>query len=436
MKTPPVSTINTVAKKIVGRSDSALTKKSIRESLVSVSGLIGRPVRDESGRDIGRLVDIVVRNDDATYPPVSGLIVKVGQRKSYINGAKISSLTHSEIRISSLKINLEDFQRRDGESLLDADVLDHQIVDVDGLRVVRSSDLYLATLDKEVRLVGVDISFRSFVRRLFPGSLSRLPTPDHVVDWATIASLTSGTGVVRTAGHRSKLSQLRPADLADLLEDLAGREQGAFVDLLDPNLAADALEEMEEEDLQGLLRGLPAERAAELLALMEPDESAEVMRDLEIEHRDAILANMDKPTAKVLRELISFDEKVAGGMMTTHMLVIKQTDTVESAIKLLIEHKERDVVDGVLVVDSKGRLVDHIQTIELVAAKSSALIESLISAPFPTAVKIDTALDEVIEEFSNNRGSSIVVVDEKGKPIGRILADDLVDALTSDEGRA
>ncbi len=435
MKTPPVSTLNTVAKRIVGRSDNALTKKSIRDSLVSVSGLIGRPVRDENGRDIGRLVDIVVRNDDATYPPVSGLIVKVGQRKSYINGAKISMLNHDEIRISSLKINLEDFQRRDGESLLDADVLDHQIVDVDGLRVVRSSDLYLAILDKEVRLVGVDISFRSFLRRLFPGSLSRLPTPDHVVDWSTIASLTSGTGVVRTAGQRSKLSQLRPADLADLLEDLAGREQSAFVDLLDPNLAADALEEMEEDDLQGLLRGLPAERAAELLALMEPDESSEVMRDLDVEHRDAILAMMDKPTAKVLRELISFDEKVAGGMMTTHMLVIRQSDTVETAINLLVAHKERDVVDGVLVVDSKGRLVDHIQTIELVAAKSTALIETLIAAPFPTAVKIDTPLEEVIEEFSNNRGSSIVVVDEKGRPIGRILADDLIDALTDNEGR-
>ena len=435
MKTPPVSTLNTVAKRIVGRSDNALTKKSIRDSLVSVSGLIGRPVRDENGRDIGRLVDIVVRNDDATYPPVSGLIVKVGQRKSYINGAKISMLNHDEIRISSLKINLEDFQRRDGESLLDADVLDHQIVDVDGLRVVRSSDLYLAILDKEVRLVGVDISFRSFLRRLFPGSLSRLPTPDHVVDWSTIASLTSGTGVVRTAGQRSKLSQLRPADLADLLEDLAGREQGAFVDLLDPNLAADALEEMEEEDLQGLLRGLPAERAAELLALMEPDESSEVMRDLDVEHRDAILAMMDKPTARVLRELISFDEKVAGGMMTTHMLVIRQSDTVETAINLLVAHKERDVVDGVLVVDSKGRLVDHIQTIELVAAKSSALIETLIAAPFPTAVKIDTPLAEVVEEFSNNRGSSIVVVDEKARPIGRILADDLIDALTDNEGR-
>lgn len=436
MRTPPAKTINTVAKKIVGRSDNALTKKSIRDSLVSVSGLIGRPVRDEDGRHIGTLVDIVVRHDDATYPPVSGLIVKVGQRKSYIKGAKISFLNHDEIRISSLKISLEEFQRRDGESLLDADVLDHQIVDVDGLRVVRSSDLYLATLDREVRLVGVDISFRSFLRRLFPGAISRLPTPDHVVDWATIASLTSGTGVVVTAGQRSKLSQLRPADLADLLEDLAGREQGAFVDLLDPNIAADALEEMEEEDLQGLLRGLSAERAAELLSLMEPDESAEVMRELDEEHRDAILAAMDKSTARELRELISFDERVAGGMMTTHMLVIKQSDTVGTALKLLIEHKERDVVDGVLVVDSKGRLVDHIQTIELVAAKSSDLIETLIAAPFPTTVKIDTPLEDVIEEFSNNRGSSIVVVDVKGKPIGRILADDLVDALMADEGRA
>ena len=436
MKTPPVNSINTVAKKIVGRSENALAKKSIRDSLVSVAGLIGRPVRDENGRDIGRLVDIVVRNDEATYPPVSGLIVKVGQRKSYINGAKISQMTSEEIRISSLKINLEDFKRRDGESLLDADVLDHQIVDVDGLRVVRSSDLYLAPFDKEVRLVGVDISFKSFLRRLFPGHLSRLPTPEHVVDWGTIASLTSRSGVVQTAGHRSKLSQLRPADLADLLEDLAGREQGAFVDLLDPKLAADALEEMEEDELQGLLRGLSNDRAAELLELMEPDESAEVMRELDEEHRDAIFARMEKGTARELRELISFDERVAGGMMTTHMLVIKQTDTVETALKLLIEHKERDVVDGVLVVDSRGRLVDHIQTIELVAAKSSALIETLIAAPFPTTVKIDTPLDEVIEEFSNNRGSSIVVVDVKNKPIGRILADDLVDALTNDEGRA
>ena len=426
----PISGINTVARKIVGRRDSVLARKNIRESLVSVAGLIGRPVRDNDGLDIGKLVDVVVRHGEETYPPVSGLIVKVGQRTLFVNGARISQLTKDEIRLSSTKINLEVFQRRTGESLLDADVIDHQIVDVDGLRVVRSSDLYLAPFDKEIRVVGVDISFVSFLRRVFPGAIRRRPTPDHVVDWASVASLADGTGVVRTAGSRAALSQLRPADLADLIEDLAGREQGALIELLDPELAADVLEEMEEEELQGLIRGLSAERSAELLARMEPDESAEVLRDLDVEHRESILKVMDPTVAKQLRHLVSFDETHAGGIMTTHILIVRENDTVASALDLLVQNRERDISDGVVVVDSRGKLLDHIQVIELVAAKPSALLSTLIGPPYPTAVRLEAPLDEVIEEFSDNRGSSIIVIDEKNKPVGRILADDLVDALS------
>jgi len=433
MKTPPVTGINTVAKGITGRRDSVLERKNIRDALVSVAGLIGRPIRDENGRDIGKLVDIVVRHGETTYPPVSGLIVKVGNSTSFIDASSISKFTHDEIRLSSMKVNLEEYKRRPGESLLDADVLDHQIVDVNGLRVVRSSDLYLAPLDREIRVVGVDISFRSFVRRIFPGSLSRRPTPEHVVDWAAVASLADGTGVVRSSESRAALSQLRPADLADLIEDLAGREQSALIELLDPDLAADALEEMEDDELQGLLRGLPSQRAAELISRMEPDESAEVLRDLDVDHRESIFAEMDSKIATQLRKLVSFDETLAGGIMTTHILVTRETDTVGDALALLVENRERDISDGVVVVDAKGKLLDHIQIIELVAAKSSAELSTLIGPPFPTAINSNTRLKEVIEEFANNRGSSIIVIDEKNKPVGRILADDLVDALTSDE---
>ncbi|MEI6866919.1 MAG: CBS domain-containing protein [Actinomycetes bacterium] len=437
MKRPPVPVpgINNVAKRIVGRRDSVLARKNIRDSLVSVAGLIGRPVRDIEGKDIGRLVDVVVRHGEETYPPVSGLIVKVGQRKSFINGARISILTKDEIRLSTTKINLEDYQRREGESLLDGDVIDHQIVDVDGLRVVRSSDLYLAPFDKEIRVVGVDISFVSFLRRIFPGAIRRRPTPEHVVDWASVASLADGHGVVRTSNSRAALSQLRPADLADLIEDLAGREQGALIELLDPELAADVLEEMEEEELQGLIRGLTSERSAELLSRMEPDESAEVLRDLDEEHRESILQVMDAVVAKQLRELVAFDETLAGGIMTTHILIVKEVDTVAHALKLLVDNRERDISDGVVVVDARGRLVDHIQVVELVAAKAGDLLSSLIGPPYPTSINLDTPLDEVVEEFSNNRGSSVIVVDAKNKPVGRILADDLVDALASQVDR-
>jgi Mg/Co/Ni transporter MgtE len=212
---------------------------------------------------------------------------------------------------------------------------------------------------------------------------------------------------------------------------LVGREQGALIEMLDPDLAADVLEEMEDEDLQGLLRGLPAERAAELLSRMEPDESAEVLRDLDDEHRESILSAMAHETAVSLRQLVSFDETLAGGVMTTHMVVARATDTVGQALALLVKNRERDISDGVVVIDAKGKLLDHIQMIELVSAKSAALLSELIGPPFPTAVFITTRLDEVIDEFSNNRGSSIIVIDEKNKPVGRIMADDLVDALVA-----
>lgn len=431
MRTPPVKSINTVAKRFVGRSELALKRKSIRESLVSLAGLIGKPVKYQGGKEIGRLVDVVVRHGEDSYPPVSGLIIKVGQSKSFIDGARISKLAQNEIELSSAKVDLTEFTRREGESLLEADVLDHQIVDVNGLRVVRSSDLYLAPLDREIRVVGVDISFKAFVRRIFPGALGRGPIPKHVIDWANVASLAHGTGVVKSTESRAALGQLRPADLADLIEDLAGRERNALIEMLDPDLAADALEEMEDEELQGLLRGLSAQRSAELVSRMEPDEGAEVLRDLDDNHRESILLEMDVSVAKQLRKLVEFDETLAGGIMTSHMLITHEDDTVASALALLVDHKGRDISDGIVVVDARGKLLDHIQIIELIAAKPSAKLSSLMGPPYPTTVNLNTRLDEVIDEFANNRGSSIIVVDEKNKPVGRILADDLVDALAS-----
>ena len=427
-KKPIARVVNTV-ERAIGRRDLVLARKSIRGSLVSLAGLIGCPVRNEEGREIGRLVDVVISHGIDAYPPVSGLIVKVGLRKSFIDGARIAKLSHHEIQLSSTTISLTDYKRVPGASLLDGDVLDHQIVDVNGLRVVRCSDLYLAPLDKEIRVVGVDISFVTFLRRIFPGAIGRKATPQHVLDWSTFASLADTSGVVKTSGSKTALSQLRPADLADLIEDLAGREQSALIEMLDPELAADALEEMEDEDLQGLLRGLSEVRAAELISRMEPDESAEVLRDLDDEHREDILNAMDPALAKQLRHLISFDETMAGGIMTSHMVIANESETVGQALARLVESRDRDISDGVVIVDGKGKLIDHIQIIELVAAKANTPLRTLIGPPYPTSVQIDSHLNEVIEEFSNNRGASIVVIDAKGRPVGRIMADDLVDAL-------
>jgi Mg/Co/Ni transporter MgtE len=169
---------------------------------------------------------------------------------------------------------------------------------------------------------------------------------------------------------------------------------------------------------------------------MEPDEGAEVLRDLDEGHREDILEEMDTKVSKDLRKLVSFDETLAGGIMTTHILTSVESETVGNALKLIVENRERDVSDGIIIVDEKGKLIDHIQLVELVAAKPSAALATLVGPPFPTAVKIDSSLPEVIEEFANNRGASIIVIDEKNKPVGRILADDLVDALAGENDDA
>ena len=118
--------------------------------------------------------------------------------------------------------------------------------------------------------------------------------------------------------------------------------------------------------------------------------------------------------------------------MTTHVLTAKESDSVAFALKQIVEHRDRDVSDGIVIVDEKGKLIDHIQIVELVSAKPSALLSTLVGPPYPTAVSIETRLPTVIEEFANNRGSSIIVVDEKEKPVGRILADDIIDAISNE----
>jgi hypothetical protein len=423
-----------IARLVAAPSDSALARKQVVDSLVSVAGLIGRPVRDEAGHDIGKLIDIVARHGTATYPPVTGLIVKVGPRRSFIEASQIASMSNDEVRLSSTRVHLSDFVRREGESLLDADVLDHQILDVDGMRVVRSSDAYLARVDREFVIVGVDVSFRSFVRRIIPGAYRRRPTPNHVLDWAAVESLAGGVGPVRTSSSRSKLSQMRPADLADLIEDLSGREQEVLLDLLEPEVAADVLEEMESTELVALFRGLDDEKAADLLELMEPDEGAELLRELSDKHRESVLSEMSVEASDNLRLIASFDDESAGGIMNTDMLVVPESQSARDALRLLLAHEDRRSLDGVIVVDANGSLIDHVPVIELVEAGDRPLAE-IVGAPFPTAVLAKTSIEDVLEEFTNNRGSSIVVVDDAQRPVGQIHADDLIDALIGGDER-
>jgi CBS domain-containing protein len=418
------------------RSERLTARRAVADALVSVAGLVGAPVQHSSGAEVGRLVDVVVRWLGEPYPPVTGLIVRVGRRLAWVPVDRIDAVEQRRVVLRSVTLDLLDFERRSNEVRLNDDVVDHQMVDVDGVRVFRAADLYLARVETAYRLVGADVGLGTLLRRLGPARWRSQPVPEHVIDWAAVQPFSDPGGPVRIRRANNELRRLRPGELADLLEELGRSQRQELLDALDAETAADALEEMEADELKVLLREVALDRAAHLVARMEPDEAADALRDLEEDDRAQLLAAMPDDVADGLTDLVGYDEATAGGLMNTTVLVCPSDVTVaETRRRLLARREHRAEIDGVLVVDDDGCLVDDVAMGELFTAEPDRRLESLVSEPWPVTVTVDVPLDDVVDALVENRGSSVVVVDDDGHPIGRILADDVVDALLPERDR-
>jgi predicted transcriptional regulator len=411
------------------------------KKLISIAGLIGSSVYHKGDQEVGKLVDLVFRwNTEESYPPLSGILVRVGRRTSWISAQEIIEVTRGFIRLRTAKLDLRDFEKREGEVRIAQDVLDHQMVDVNGARVVRAADLYIAVSRGITRLVGVDVSYASLIRRLGPASLRRRPpATGSVIDWSAIQSfggqLGSGGGL-KLGASRSELHSLRPSELADLLEDLGRDERQELMEALEPEEVADALEEMQAEELEGILRESEPEQAAEYLANMEPDEAADALRDVDEELREDLLSLMPEKSSDQVEEVLSHDEDEAGGFMTTALFTTSLGETVRSVQERLAKSDDDfSELDAIAVVDSQGRLVQDLPIVRLFLAKPSQPVDELFDDDAPITVSPDATVDRVAKLLIDNRRSSVLVVNEDNLPIGRILADDVVDALMPEKKR-
>ncbi|HEY6790485.1 MAG TPA: CBS domain-containing protein [Trebonia sp.] len=414
------------------------TLRNVRSELVSMAGLIGRPVLNQAGQQIGHVADVVARWDsNQAYPPVTGLIARVGRRRAWLPADAVQEFGRDQIRLRTARLDLRDVARRPGEVELARDVIDHQLVDTDGARVIRASDLYLARVAGVVQLVGVDVGFNSLLRRLGPARFRSRPTPDRVIDWASITSFGSQRGpggTLQTTGHG--LHRLRPGELADLLEDLGRAERQELLSHLTPEQAADALEEMQEEELVQLLRESDTADAAGLLSRMEPDEAVDGLRELDPGERDKLLAAMPAEARQRVATLLGYGERTAGGIMTTVLVVATPAETITQVRDRLRANREHDEdLAGVIVLGEDGQLLDDLTMTELFLADPGITVDDLIGPPWPVTVTPGAGLDEIAERLVETRHSSVVVVDEEERPLGRILADDVLDMLVPDRAR-
>jgi CBS domain-containing protein len=413
--------------------------KSFKGALISLTGIIGQPVVNQNNQPIGQMVDLVFRWDShENYPPLTGLIVKVAGRQVWIGAANLSSLKPQRATLNTAKLDLRDFQPRDGEVRLSQEVLDHQLIDVDGARVVRASDLYMATSGNQIRLVGLDVGYKALIRRLGPRSLRHNPTLDVVIDWATIKSF-GGTDTkynVKLSAKRQELRHMRPGELADLLEDLGRDERRELLSSLTPDQAADALEEMEPAELEAILRESTPSDIAQYLSRMEADEAADALRDVDPDLRDDLMKHMSQNSVAQVEEVLSHDESTAGGFMNTALLMAHASQTVDDIIEQLnVIQAEVVNLDAVVITNEQNKFVYDLPLAELLLAKPSDKLEKLIKQPPVVTANSSDSIKQVAELLVESRRSSLVVLDDKQQPIGRILADDIVDALLPGSGR-
>jgi Mg/Co/Ni transporter MgtE len=338
-------------------------------------------------------------------------------------------------------MDLREFQRREGEVLLHRDILDHQLVDTDEVQVIRAADLYLAQVGDKVRLVGVDVSLQTLLRRLGPKRFRWHPTPDRVIDWAAIESFGADSpeepAAMKLRAPHAALRRLRPAELADVLEGLGRPGRKELLASLDHDLAADVLEEMEPGELTALLREVDPSQAADLIARMEPDEAVDALRDLPAGEQAQLLAQMPAATQRELARLLGYPEDEAGGVMTTVLCTATPDETVAEVRKRLRKlAKHQTEIDSVAVVDAKGRLVGDVSAFDLLVNEGDKPLSALIDPDDPpVTLRPEADIDMVATEMVESRRSSLLVVDEKGRPLGRILSDDVLDALVPGHGR-
>jgi CBS domain-containing protein len=403
--------------------------------MLYLSQAIGRPVLDANGEPLGKVDDLIVAVGDR-YPPVTGLVVATDRRRIFMPWSHVARFDASGARLSTDKIDITKFQGREDEIQLRADLLDKQIVDIDGRKVVRVNDLRLDDVDGRLHLVAVDVGAAGLLRRLgIEGGyrvLARnlhLPTPERYIDWEDVDPVETSIASIKLRVPHAGLTELHPADLATIIDQLAPRDRAGVLAALDDEAAADAIEEMEPDTQVEVLEGLAPERAADILEEMSPDDAADLVADLSDETRTELLALMERDEAEELGGLLAFPEDTAGGMMTTEFVAVPAELTASRTIDRLRElEPDAETIYYVYVVDAARRLVGVLSLRDLIVARPDTPIGEVMIAE-PVAVPVTADRDDVASVVARYNLLAVPVVDADGRLAGIVTVDDAIDTI-------
>ena len=400
-----------------------------------LSQCIGLPVRDPSGEPLGTIADLIVAIGDR-YPPVTGLVARTDRRNIFLPWHNVRTLDEGGARLRVRTIDIGKFQQRQDEILLKADLLDKQIVDIEGRKVIRVNDVSLDEIEGRLRVVAVDVGAAGLFRRLgLEGPFRtlarnvRAAVPERYIDWEDVDPLDSTIASVRLRVPHAKLAELHPADLASIIEELTPRDRLGVLATLDDEALADVVEEMEPDTQVEVLEDLEPGRAADILEEMSPDDAADLVADLSDRSRDEILALMEADEADEVRDLLSFPEDSAGGLMTTEFVAVPAELTAAETIEKLRElEPDAETIYYVYVTDDDGRLVGVLSLRDLIVAPPDTAIGDVMIRE-PVAVDVHANQEDVAAIVARYNLLAVPVVDGEGRLEGIVTVDDAMDSI-------
>jgi CBS domain-containing protein/sporulation protein YlmC with PRC-barrel domain len=399
-----------------------------------LSKLLGSPVRDVENKPAGTLHDLVVSTRQA-YPAVTAVGVKRRGKVLYAPWDAVTSFEESGTILHVPAAELAEREIEPGELNLSATFLDKQLVDTDGRKVIRVNDIQLVRNGPACQVAAVDVSGNAILRRVglarvgdrLSGGRQR-PKP-HLIDWKDVDIEQTDEAAVRLAVPQTKLELLHPADIADLVHELSPEERAVVFDALEDELAADTFEELHPSYQASLLLGLPDEKASEILNEMSPDDAADLLADLPDDRRRHFIAMMEKDDAEDMRELLSYPEHSAGGIMTTHYAWARLDDTAERAIERLREQEEdAETVYYIYVIDRSEHLRGVFSLRDLLTTPPDKKVRDFMTEN-PVSVHTDAGEEDITNVIAKYNLLALPVVDEEDVLHGIITIDDAIDLV-------
>jgi CBS domain-containing protein/sporulation protein YlmC with PRC-barrel domain len=423
-----------------------------REEFFFLSQLLDRPVLSRDGERVGRLVEVGCVAGEP-FPRVATYYVRPGWLASVMLAAPAPAFVEVPVGVLRLDIDTSDLKpsarRLPEEILLRREILDKQIVDTEGARVVRVNDVHLLRArGSEVHVVHVDIGFRGILRRLgweraIDEMIRRAGVPhkpageERLLSWRYVVPLRSGAlpHDLRLNVAQKQLAQLHPAELAEILEELDRFEGPAMLEALGLPKAAQTLAELSPEIQRLLLEALDGRRAGALLAAMAPDEAADLLEELPEALRERFVATLSAADAATVTDLLSHEPDTAGSVMNPEVFTVAP-GTRMGEIKELLRAGPPELVRSyaVLVVGSDSRLRGKVSYVDLIRSRDDAAVDELMD-PDPESVRADDPMEDVAELFDRFNLLSLPVVDRDGMLEGVITVDDVVAWLREGEGR-